>query len=245
MENILLFTSRRSPALRHRLLTGALFLFVLAFICTLVRELNTHAGSMLPMPDRFGPHSILILLLRYLQQHTTLLLAVWLVLALIKGGRLMLGLYTLQRLRRVNISKISLQWEERLKALAATMKITVPITLLQSAIAQAPLLMGYVKPVILIPIGLVNALTPQEVEAILLHELAHIARKDYLVNLYIRVIETFLFFIRLLSGFRTSSGPKWSIAAMTSSSGKPTILQVTCGHWSALKSTGWTCLARW
>jgi beta-lactamase regulating signal transducer with metallopeptidase domain len=85
-------------------------------------------------------------------------------------------------------------WEQRFKALTETMKIAGPVTLLESGIAQVPLLIGYLKPVILVPIGLVNSLAPEQVEAILLHELAHIVRKDYLVNLIQKMIESLLFF---------------------------------------------------
>jgi bla regulator protein blaR1 len=53
---------------------------------------------------------------------------------------------------------------------------------------------GYLKPVILIPAGLLTGLGLQEVEMILLHELAHILRKDYLINIFQRLVETLFFF---------------------------------------------------
>ena len=59
---------------------------------------------------------------------------------------------------------------------------------------DVPATVGFLKPVILIPVGSINSLTPQQLEAIILHEVSHIKRNDYLVNLFISVIETILFF---------------------------------------------------
>ena len=59
---------------------------------------------------------------------------------------------------------------------------------------DVPCMMGYFKPVILLPFTLSTYLSAEEVEAILLHELAHIKRGDYLVNLLQQVIGILLFF---------------------------------------------------
>ncbi|NJN78529.1 MAG: M48 family metalloprotease [Saprospiraceae bacterium] len=68
------------------------------------------------------------------------------------------------------------------------------VRLVESALINVPVVIGYLKPMILMPIGLVNQLTIYQVEAILAHELAHIKRYDYLMNLVQSVIETILFF---------------------------------------------------
>jgi hypothetical protein len=65
---------------------------------------------------------------------------------------------------------------------------------MQSGIAKLPMVLGHFKPVILIPIGLLTALSTEEVESILVHELAHIRRKDYLVNLLQNLMEILFFF---------------------------------------------------
>lgn len=68
------------------------------------------------------------------------------------------------------------------------------IRLLISAKAQIPMVIGFLKPVILIPAATVAQLSMEQLETILLHELAHIKRHDYLVNILQTVIETILFF---------------------------------------------------
>lgn len=58
----------------------------------------------------------------------------------------------------------------------------------------SPVTLGHFKPVILFPIGLINQLTPSEVEAIIAHELAHIARHDYLTNVIQSCMETLFYY---------------------------------------------------
>ena len=65
--------------------------------------------------------------------------------------------------------------------------------LLQSARLQVPLAVGWLRPVILLPVTALTGLPSDQLEAILAHELAHIRRFDYLVNLVQSVVETLLF----------------------------------------------------
>lgn len=64
----------------------------------------------------------------------------------------------------------------------------------QSSLVDTPLTLGFLKPVILLPVAMINHLTSQQVEAILVHELAHIRRKDYLLHLLVTVLEGLFFF---------------------------------------------------
>jgi hypothetical protein len=61
-------------------------------------------------------------------------------------------------------------------------------------LVTSPVTVGYLKPIILIPVAALSNLSTQQVEAILLHELSHIRRYDYLVNFVVSVISTFLYF---------------------------------------------------
>lgn len=77
---------------------------------------------------------------------------------------------------------------------AIRMKIVKNIKVWLSDHVDVPATIGFIKPVILIPVASVNNLSSDQLEAIILHELSHIKRNDYLVNLFISVIETILFF---------------------------------------------------
>ena len=69
-----------------------------------------------------------------------------------------------------------------------------PVRVLISAVGDCPSVVGWIKPVVLIPASTLLGLTPQQLEAVLAHELAHILRYDYLVNMLQTVVETLLFY---------------------------------------------------
>lgn len=64
----------------------------------------------------------------------------------------------------------------------------------ESAKVNTPMLIGFLKPVILFPIGLINHLSIEETQAILAHELAHIKRNDFLHNLILSVVEMLFYY---------------------------------------------------
>ena len=76
----------------------------------------------------------------------------------------------------------------------ATARRPAPVTLLESCLAEVPVVIGYLRPVILMPVGLLAGLPAGQIESILLHELAHIRRHDYLVNLLQIVVESLVFY---------------------------------------------------
>ena len=77
---------------------------------------------------------------------------------------------------------------------ARKIKIPKKIKVWVSENINVPATIGFLKPIILIPLSSINNLTTYQLEAIVLHEISHIKRNDYLVNLFISVIETILFF---------------------------------------------------
>jgi beta-lactamase regulating signal transducer with metallopeptidase domain len=92
------------------------------------------------------------------------------------------------------VQKLQPQLRLYVQQIAARMGIKKDIKVWLSEIVDTPMTIGFWKPVILMPIASLNGLSTQQVEAILLHELAHIRRNDYLVNLVISSIDIILFF---------------------------------------------------
>jgi uncharacterized protein (TIGR03435 family) len=78
--------------------------------------------------------------------------------------------------------------------LARRMGIDRPVRVLISTRIDVPSVIGWLGPVILLPPATAMGLTPQQLEAVLAHELAHIRRHDYLVNILQMVAETLLFY---------------------------------------------------
>jgi len=98
------------------------------------------------------------------------------------------------RLRRRGVCCASERWQTELLRLRVQLGLSRPVQLLESCLADVPLVVGHVRPAILMPIGLLVGLPSGQVEAILLHELAHIRRHDYLVNILQRAVESLLFY---------------------------------------------------
>ncbi len=98
------------------------------------------------------------------------------------------------RLRRRGVCGAPIAWVATVDELRARLRMTRPVTLLESCFAEVPVVIGHLRPVILMPVGLLGGLPAGQVEAILLHELAHIRRADYLVNLMQTLVEGLLFY---------------------------------------------------
>src|SRR4029077_4514355 len=86
------------------------------------------------------------------------------------------------------------EWQEILGKLGARIGISRPVRLLVFAIVQVPTVIGWLRPVVLVPVGALSGLPAEHLEALLLHELAHIRRHDYLVNILQSIAEALLFY---------------------------------------------------
>ena len=104
------------------------------------------------------------------------------------------GWISMGRLRRRGVCCAPEGWQKELARLTGKLHLSRPVMLLESCLAEAPIVVGHFRPLILMPIGLLTGLPAGQVEAILLHELAHVGRCDYLVNLVQRSMEGLLFY---------------------------------------------------
>jgi beta-lactamase regulating signal transducer with metallopeptidase domain len=121
-------------------------------------------------------------------------LGLWFLGVLILSLRFAGGWVTAQRLKRVETSATVQLWQEKLRALCVRLRVSRPVRLCESALVEVPAVIGWLRPVILIPVSAISGLSPEQLEALLAHELAHIRRCDYLVNLIQTTIETLLFY---------------------------------------------------
>jgi hypothetical protein len=106
-----------------------------------------------------------------------------------------------QEIRRNGLSKADVYWRIFSQKIASQMGITRSVQVWMSALVKSPVTIGYLKPVILLPVASVNHLTTGQTEAILLHELAHIKRYDYFINLLSKSIRTLLYFNPFVNAF--------------------------------------------
>ncbi len=103
------------------------------------------------------------------------------------------GLIQLEHIKK-SIIPVSESWNDTLNELSKKIMFAKNIVLGESNKINSPLTFGFFKPVLLFPIGMLNQLTVQEVEAIMAHELAHIVRHDYLFNFVQTLVEGIYYF---------------------------------------------------
>lgn len=104
------------------------------------------------------------------------------------------GWAQLQRMKRRMVRDVAVPLHARLADLSNQLGIRCAVGLLESALVEVPTVVGWIKPVILLPASVLSGLSAEQLEAILAHELAHIRRYDYLVNIGQTVIEILGFY---------------------------------------------------
>jgi TonB family protein len=104
------------------------------------------------------------------------------------------GWYLTQSLVRRDTSAVPPALLRRCHQLQRRLAVTWPVRFLLSSRTKAPLVIGCLRPVILIPVSAISGLSPQQLDALILHELAHIRRLDTLTNILLAAVETILFY---------------------------------------------------
>src|SRR5262249_58741996 len=112
----------------------------------------------------------------------------WIVSAWLAGVVLLLarmagGLVYVRRLHRSALATGASRWQTTCRRIAYRLGLPAAAHVVESARVDVPTVVGWLRPAILLPVAAIAALTPAQVEAILAHELAHIRRHDYAVNL--------------------------------------------------------------
>jgi beta-lactamase regulating signal transducer with metallopeptidase domain len=216
LAGIIIYGTRKLPVvIRYNLLAADLLLFLLIAGATFGYELR-QADRALPVETAMtalkagdgviahfqqhvsigltGSDNFIQRTNNYLNTHAPVISLAWLACLLAQLLRLTGGLYQVHRIRRNGVLPSGEYWKERLPVLARRLGITRTVTLLQSGLVKAPSAFGFLKPSILMPIGILSNLPPDQVETILLHELAHIRRGDYITNLFLHLAEAIFFF---------------------------------------------------
>ncbi len=129
-----------------------------------------------------------------LRPHLAKLVAVWLGGVVLLSLRPLIGWRASRRLRRVGLSDVPNSVTKTLTELSARLGVRRAIQIFKSSLVQIPCVIGAVKPIILLPASAITGLSAEQLEAVLAHELAHIRRHDYLVNVLQTLVETICFY---------------------------------------------------
>jgi bla regulator protein BlaR1 len=110
----------------------------------------------------------------------------------------------LQTVKKNSSQKAPLKNRLFVQKVAALLGIKKSVRVYISEIVTSPVTVGYFKPIILLPLAALTQLSPQQMEAILIHELTHIRRHDYLINLLLTAVNVILYFNPFIKHFLTA-----------------------------------------
>jgi GWxTD domain-containing protein len=190
----------KSPRIRYAVgclvLLGLLFTFG-ATLFRLAPEMVQHEHAFRPVP--FPGWQRALLQTTDAWSPSLAIVAPWLAPCWMAGVfifylRYAAGFLSLARLSRRGICAVPEIWQDKLADLSAHLRVSRPVRILETSLADAPILIGHFRPLILMPVGLFTGLPAAQVETILLHELAHIRRHDYLLNALQNLVDGLLFY---------------------------------------------------
>ncbi|MDB5120859.1 MAG: hypothetical protein JWN56_2077 [Sphingobacteriales bacterium] len=196
VRGLLLASPGISSLWKYRLLLGSLVFLLIGFLYSAIKLYSPEIQFISAKPQLFlsEKFSLLKSIKQFLQQHSLLIFSVYILGLVAHIISLLSGLHKINRLKHDVGLKLLPEWQNKVKSLSNKFGLSTEVRLLFSEKLIVPFTVGFVKPIIFFPIGMLNQLSMEQVEAILLHELAHIKRNDYLINIIQKLIETVLFF---------------------------------------------------
>jgi beta-lactamase regulating signal transducer with metallopeptidase domain len=195
MLSITLIVMRdQSPNARDAVCLAAMLLMLLApIVTTLVilfgvpPTLTGATDHALTLPSRSFASGWIVPLLPWIT-------GFWVVGASYLQLRLIMSWFRARQMKYLGVRLLPASWQRDLDDLRARLGIERAVRILESSLVNVPSVIGWSRPIVLVPVDIMSTLTPPQLRAIIAHELAHIRRHDYLVNLLQNVFESVLFF---------------------------------------------------
>ena len=218
LKGILQFVPTKKSALRYSLSLGTLLIGVLLFTITVFIEwqatstieisnvalLSESIGESIEQPyfpiegietrhAELTPTTTFDQMAFAINNHSRWIVIFWMIGMLLFTIRFFNAYFFLNNLKKIGV-ECNEKYQAKVDLLKQQLGITKPVQFLLSHIAEQPMTFGFLKPVILIPFSLVSQLSPEQLEVILLHELSHIKRNDYLINIFQSLMEIIFFY---------------------------------------------------
>ncbi|MEO6260841.1 MAG: M56 family metallopeptidase, partial [Thermoanaerobaculia bacterium] len=133
-------------------------------------------------------------LIRFASRHLPVIVLVWMIGVLLLSTRLLWGWISAHRMAARGATPASDHWQSIAIRLSGALQLHRAIQLFESAAVEVPTVIGWLRPAILLPAATLSGLSLEQMEMVLAHELAHVRRNDFFVNLMQAVIETLLFY---------------------------------------------------
>jgi beta-lactamase regulating signal transducer with metallopeptidase domain len=200
--------SQRSPAFKYTIALGALGLSFLVAVSTFIYQLSSQAPASLfdkvvfdamvldqsAQASSSSVESLFPMLIHWIEIQLPILVNFWFVGALLFMFRLFNSLSEIRLLRKSSTANLDSDLDQMMLKVGKRLRISKSVQLRITELGQSPITFGFLKPIILIPAGLIFQLSPSQLEAIIAHEMAHVKRNDYLANLLQSSLEVVFFY---------------------------------------------------
>lgn len=196
---MLVFTRRFSSHTRYWIAFGSLILAMLVNAVTFYQYQQASTQIILqPVNHSTAISSLtdekLLSVVQLISAHINHLVVIWLVGFLGYSLKTLLHYRYCQHLKNTHIIATPEQWQTIFTTLVDKVGARTDVTLRLSTLAAAPCVIGHFKPVVLLPLAVLMGMNQQQIEMILLHEIAHVRRNDYLLGLLQTTIKILFFF---------------------------------------------------
>ena len=214
---VLALMTRQSASARYVVSCGALALVFAMFVATTIRAYDPAAAPISVSGDTAASAETVRVSLRQLpvliaesaaqgvkeqaiatlttaRNHLPSIVAIWLLGVVLLSSRLLVSWMRAKRLVHRASRPASREWQRLATHLSNALGLRRAVTLLESAAVEVPSVIGSLRPVILLPASALTGMTPEQIEMVLAHEMAHIRRHDFLINLLQAVVETLMFY---------------------------------------------------
>ncbi|MFH2001749.1 MAG: M56 family metallopeptidase [Planctomycetota bacterium] len=192
---LLIMIENRSANWRYITCCAGMFFMLASPLATLAFMLHTESKPLSEKAmDLFLLNIEAVPIWEYLSPFLPWLTVGWLAGTLVLQGRLILNWFNTQRLRRRCIRCVPVECRHTIDELCGILQVRSRVKIFESTLAQVPMVMGWLQPVILLPAYALTGLSAQQLRVVLAHELAHVRRGDYLVNLVQAVFESLFFY---------------------------------------------------
>lgn len=205
-----LFTEKNNSKIRYGIATASLFFFLFCALITFIyhyekvsqvtmASISTENST----PVEINGNSFLVMgseksILENIQNtfgnNLPLIVMVWFIGMFLFTLKISGGIYFLHKMRKSGLVDLNDHWEKTIAGLQAKLDFPRKVQVFESCKTVVPLAFGIIKPIILLPLGIMNGMSQTQIEAIIIHELAHLRRNDYLVNLIQCFAESIFFY---------------------------------------------------
>jgi beta-lactamase regulating signal transducer with metallopeptidase domain/5-hydroxyisourate hydrolase-like protein (transthyretin family) len=199
---VLRLLSRRTAQLRYVVGVSALFIMIATPAATFAFYAQAGSvlrGMMLRIATAMDPAVLsrvasATVLSPHNSQWTTWVVFMWFAGVVLSSLRIVVGWRLTRQLLQTASDAVPDSVKEAFASMKERMSLTAPVKLLVSERIDGPAAIGWLKPVVLLPLTAITGLDPAQLQAVLAHELAHIRRHDFFVNVLQLCVESVLFY---------------------------------------------------